>query len=527
MRTALILTTLIGWLTNLTPAVGCTVFAIQSGQRFLVGRNYDWQVENAYILINQRQTPKRAYIGADARAAQWVSRYGSLTFNQYGKEMPTSGINEQGLSIDILWLDEADYPASRHQRVINEMQWVQYQLDSYATVAEVISHLNELAIERLASAIHYFVADASGQSAAIEFINGKPFVYTNVEQPVAVLANDSYPGSLGYLKTEKPAFSNAFHSLNRFRCAAQALTRFSAIEPQWLIDSTFSLLQRVAQGAQTKWSLVYDYAHQQLHYRTYSQPQIRTIDLASLHYEKAGPVRAIPLNGPPKRELTYADFSPYTADINQRLLTESSRIVNVPAALVADMSAFQMAPESRKATSINSLGGAINYKNQLATQVRTYPDSLPLRWRLMQYYLQAPAIAGGSKSAALAEAGAIKSRNPLYGFLALEQYYLRTKDAEKAQEAYAEYAREGSNGPHTVIRLRASPRAVVQVAGAFTDWQPLPMYWQDGNWCRLVRLEAGSYPYKFIVDGNWQIDPSNANAVKTPEGYTNSVLTIR
>ena len=40
----------------------------------------------------------------------WTSKFGNVTFNQYGKEFPTGGMNENGLVIELMWLNEARYP---------------------------------------------------------------------------------------------------------------------------------------------------------------------------------------------------------------------------------------------------------------------------------------------------------------------------------------------------------------------------------------------------------------------------------
>jgi penicillin V acylase-like amidase (Ntn superfamily) len=72
------------------------------------------------------------------KAAEWVSRYGSVTFNQYGREMPNGGINEAGLVVETLMLPRARNPAPTTGRAVI-VAWVQYQLDNSGTVAEVIA----------------------------------------------------------------------------------------------------------------------------------------------------------------------------------------------------------------------------------------------------------------------------------------------------------------------------------------------------------------------------------------------------
>lgn len=63
------------------------------------------------------------------------------------------------------------------------------------------------------------------------------------------------------------------------------------------------------------------------------------------------------------------------------------------------------------------------------------------------------------------------------------------------------------------------------LAGSFNDWQPdaLPMTKTDSGWIAPVKLNAGKYWYKFIVDGKWTIDRDNPNKENDGMGNDNSV----
>ena len=41
---------------------------------------------------------------------KWVSKYGSITFTQVGKELPIGGMNKIRFTIEFLWLDDTTYP---------------------------------------------------------------------------------------------------------------------------------------------------------------------------------------------------------------------------------------------------------------------------------------------------------------------------------------------------------------------------------------------------------------------------------
>ena len=66
----------------------------------------------------------------------------------------------------------------------------------------------------------------------------------------------------------------------------------------------------------------------------------------------------------------------------------------------------------------------------------------------------------------------------------------------------------------------------IQLAGSFTNWQynALDMKRTDSGWIVPVKLGAGKYWYKFIVDGHWIIDQDNQLREPDGEGNINSVF---
>jgi 1,4-alpha-glucan branching enzyme len=80
------------------------------------------------------------------------------------------------------------------------------------------------------------------------------------------------------------------------------------------------------------------------------------------------------------------------------------------------------------------------------------------------------------------------------------------------------------------LKLDAPDASSVCVAGQFNDWDPKDIPLEkggDGIWRVTLRLEPGTYEYKFIVDGtDWIEDPSNPDKVPDPYGGNNSLLTV-
>ena len=77
------------------------------------------------------------------------------------------------------------------------LEWIQYQLDTAAAVADVVKSDAAVRIAGVAP-LHYLVSDATGAAATIEFLGGRLVAHTGGSLPVAVLANTSYGDSLRY-----------------------------------------------------------------------------------------------------------------------------------------------------------------------------------------------------------------------------------------------------------------------------------------------------------------------------------------
>lgn len=68
----------------------------------------------------------------------------------------------------------------------------------------------------------------------------------------------------------------------------------------------------------------------------------------------------------------------------------------------------------------------------------------------------------------------------------------------------------------------------VYLAGSFNDFRPneLRMYKEKGIWKLDMYLEEGSYTYKYVVDGEWMLDPSNTVVRSDGQGNENSFMSF-
>ncbi|PII15828.1 choloylglycine hydrolase [Stenotrophomonas indicatrix] len=164
----------------------CTrVVYLGEGNDVITARSMDWKVDvatNLYVL--PRGMSRTGQSGKDSLA--WTARYGSVVATGYDVST-TDGMNEKGLVANLLWLVESEYPKVRSNKPsLSISLWAQYILDNFATVDEAIAALRREPYEittvqvpgenRLAS-LHLSLSDASGDSAIIEYIDGKQVIH--------------------------------------------------------------------------------------------------------------------------------------------------------------------------------------------------------------------------------------------------------------------------------------------------------------------------------------------------------------
>ena len=83
--------------------------------------------------------------------------------------------------------------------------------------------------------------------------------------------------------------------------------------------------------------------------------------------------------------------------------------------------------------------------------------------------------------------------------------------------------------PKREFALRAPGATSVCLVGDFTHWleQPILMKKSRGDvWKARVKLPAGTYHYRYLVDGEWRDDPACALHPMNPFGSQDDVRVI-
>ena len=110
----------------------------------------------------------------------------------------------------------------------------------------------------------------------------------------------------------------------------------------------------------------------------------------------------------------------------------------------------------------------------------------------------------------------------------LQKLLLADEDHEKAK-ALLEGLNATDNQGNTLFRLQGyQDSKLVTLAGTFNDWDMLnrPLAKRADGWQVQLDLPPGEHQYKFIVDGEWIMDPHNP-LTGNLDGYINSLVVKR
>ena len=90
-------------------------------------------------------------------------------------------------------------------------------------------------------------------------------------------------------------------------------------------------------------------------------------------------------------------------------------------------------------------------------------------------------------------------------------------------------AAKKSVAKNVTFTVHADKGKAVYIAGEFNKWNPTAkkMAYKAGVYTATVKLAAGTYQYKFVIDGTWCADPENLDFVQNDHGTLNSVLTVK
>lgn len=250
------------------------------------------------MVVNPRGLKKFA-VRASGRGLshERVSRCGGVTFNQHGRELPVGGMNEAGLVVEVLRLDETPCESRDGHPAVEDLQWMQLQLDTRESVADLLAHIAEVRIESSVARVHFVACDAGGARAAIEFIGNRAVVTAGDAMPVRALTDNSCAESLEYLRLHRgfggePAPASGPDSLDRLVRAACAVAGTASEGPvDDPVARALSVLDQVSPASGSVWNLGNEPDRLRIRCRTRATPRIKRIDLGDLDFACASAPR--------------------------------------------------------------------------------------------------------------------------------------------------------------------------------------------------------------------------------------------
>ena len=80
------------------------------------------------------------------------------------------------------------------------------------------------------------------------------------------------------------------------------------------------------------------------------------------------------------------------------------------------------------------------------------------------------------------------------------------------------------------FQVTASPKSTVSLAGTFNQWDakrhPMKDVRNTGIYTITLMLPKGEHEYKFVINGNWVVDPECRNWVRNAFGTLNSIINV-
>ncbi|MFC4224487.1 linear amide C-N hydrolase [Lysinibacter cavernae] len=284
----------------------------------IVGRNMDFHMDLLTNLWKYPRGCKRAD-GVNGTLT-WTARYGSIVATAFDM-IACDGINEEGFAGHILWLAESDYgkPADSATQ-LSQAVWLQYYLDNFATVAEAVAWTNETQVQiaqlfdptgHIVPTLHLAINDASGDSAIIEYTDGKPKVYHSRDYQV-MTNSPTYDKQLELVKEidglggTKPLPGSTLAS-DRFARASYYVAH--QVQPKTQVDAIaamFSIIRNAAQpfrtpeegkpdASQTIWQVVLDLTNKRYVFESTTRPGIVWVDLNDMSFAEGSKVLKLDL----------------------------------------------------------------------------------------------------------------------------------------------------------------------------------------------------------------------------------------
>lgn len=162
---------------------GCSTLSVKSTEDgYLFGRNFDWNACNALIISSR---PDEGYASVSTVNMDFIQAGGldiSILPDQVQAAIalyaPLDGMNEKGLAVSVNMIEDTDTIEQNTDKPdITTTTAIRLLLDQAADVEEALDLLNQHDLHAsMGMMIHLALADAEGNSVAVEYVNNEMVV---------------------------------------------------------------------------------------------------------------------------------------------------------------------------------------------------------------------------------------------------------------------------------------------------------------------------------------------------------------
>jgi choloylglycine hydrolase len=343
-----VLTSAIIWTIGITQSFACTSFLLTANDgTVLITRSMEFaQDMNSSLITVPREKTFNLTAPNGQPGLSFTTKYGYIFLDGLGLNVPIDGMNEVGLSVEVLLFPgEAEYqvvPEGSEKQALSYLHFGDWVLGNFKTVDEVRAALPNIYVvdeklpqlNNMTFPVHFSVFDKTGKGIVIEYVNQALHIYdhmgvmtnsptydwqvTNLRNYVQLSPVNPKPviaGGITYTATGQGAgmlgLPGDISPPSRFVKMAVMLN--TVIKPkdaeealnlgQHLINNVDIPIGfvRVAEEPNTatlestQWVVFKDLTQKKFYYRTYEDTTIRMVDVAKIDFSPSAKSLKMPI----------------------------------------------------------------------------------------------------------------------------------------------------------------------------------------------------------------------------------------
>jgi len=235
---------------------GCSTLAVNSPEgHALFGRNFDWQACDALVLTSK---PANGYASISTVNLDFIRQGGGMLGAVLKQDTlcvlaalyaPLDGMNEKGLAVSVNMIqDAANIEQNTGKPGLTTTTAVRLLLNQAATVEEALALLRQYDLHAsMGMMVHFALADTTGRSVAVEYIDNQMTVTETPAMTNFYLAEGAKKG-IGTQQSHK-----------RYDTLTRALSEHPTMSMEQIRDALDSVSKdNFNEFESTEWSAVFD-----------------------------------------------------------------------------------------------------------------------------------------------------------------------------------------------------------------------------------------------------------------------------